>query len=499
VLIALAARAGRNRAGDRARCRGTVAGRRRTAPDQPLDGLAGAAEILRSVAWFGLLLALYWRAGQARVAGVVIRFGVAGLVLALAGLAALTPGLGTAIMLPTLGSPALLARLALAITTVLLAENLYRNADESARWHVNLPCIALGGLSVLDILLYADAVLSRQFARLPGCQGRADRACHAAAGDRRRARAAAAPAAVGLAPGGVPRRDAGGGRRLPAGHRRGGRGDAPAGAADPSATWGRAMQISLVAIAAMAAAVIAASQTARSRIRRGVVDHFFAARYDYRREWLRCVDTLSADDRAEAPVRAIRALADPADSPAGCLLLRDPTEAGGPRATRASAGPGREHAAAGRPGDWRRPQADPHLRDGAWVAEFGLEAPPPDIVAAFGKPWLAVPLLHHRDGVLGVVLLAPPRVTFPLDVETFDLLRTLGQEVAMFLAERRAAERLADQRSSRSTPSASPSSHDVKTVSSQLSLLLANAEENIADPEFQTDMLMTVRASAERD
>lgn len=110
-----------------------------------------------------------------------------------------------------------------------------------------------------------------------------------------------------------------------------------------------------------------------------------------------------------------------------------------------------------------------------------------------------MPLLHHRDGVLGVVLLAPPRVTFPLDVETFDLLRTLGQEVAMFLAERRAAERPGRPAQAPGHQALRLRRHDVKTVGSQLSLLLANAEENIADPEFQTDMLMTVRCtSAER-
>ena len=40
--------------------------------------------------------------------------------------------------------------------------------------------------------------------------------------------------------------------------------------------------------------------------------------------------------------------------------------------------------------------------------------------------------------------------------------------------------------------------HDVKTVSSQLEMLLANAEGNLQDPEFQHDMLVTVRASAAR-
>lgn len=69
----------------------------------------------------------------------------------------------------------------------------------------------------------------------------------------------------------------------------------------------------------------------------------------------------------------------------------------------------------------------------------------------------------------------------------------------MFLAERQAAERLVDQRRLQDYAKRFAFvAHDVKTVSSQLSLVLANAEENLQDPEFQQDMLTTVRASAER-
>jgi putative PEP-CTERM system histidine kinase len=474
-------------------------------PATPLDGLAGAAEILRSAAWFALLLGLYWHAGRARVAGAVLRFALAGLLLAAIALAALLPGGllpgAGADLLPSLGSPALLARLGLAIATVLLAENLFRNADEAARWHVNLPCIVLGGLSILDLLLYADAVLSRRFsaawldARMLLTALAMPVLAIAAARGRRLRRPMQVSRQVmfhgaTLVVGGAFLLGIGAAgellRRL--------------GAGTEGDGWGRAVQISLLAGAAMAAAVGLASASVRSRIRRGVIDHFFAARHDYRREWLRCVDTLSDDGAGEAPIRAIRAVADPADSPAGALLLREAPDLGN------AAGEAARYRWAG---SWNLPQpaalALPPghpliaaLKDGAWVAELGQD-PPPDITAAFGKLWLAVPLLHHREGVLGVVLLALPRAPFPLDVETFDLLRTLGQEVAMFLAERRAAERLVDQRQLADYAARFAFvAHDVKTVSSQLSLLLANADENIADPEFQRDMLMTVRSSAER-
>jgi putative PEP-CTERM system histidine kinase len=461
-------------------------------PAAPLDGWAGAAEILRSALWYALLLALYWHAGRARVAGSVLRFGLAGACLAIAGLLALAPGIGAGIMLPSLGSPSLLARLSLAIATVLLAENLYRNADEAARWHVNLPCIALGGLSILDILLYADAVLSRAFspafldARAVLTALAMPLLAIAAARGRRLRRPLAVSRQVVFH----------GATLMVAGAFLLGIGAAGEVLRQLGADWGKAVQISLVAAAAMAGAVGLASQSVRSRIRRSVVDHFFAARYDYRREWLRCVDTLSDDEVAEPEIRAIRAIADPADSPGGALLLRDAAETA-------------QQARFRWAGSWNVPQpaalalGPDHaliraLRDGTWVEQLGAAAPP-DIAAAFGKLWLAVPLLHHREGILGVVLLAPPRAPFPLDVETFDLLRTLGQEVAMFLAERRAAERLVDQRQLQDYAKRFAFvAHDVKTVSSQLSLLLANADENISDPDFQRDMLMTVRASAER-
>jgi putative PEP-CTERM system histidine kinase len=465
-------------------------------PRNPLDGPAGAAEILRAAVWFALLLALYWRVGHGRVAGPVMRFGLAGTILSGIAMAMLTPGAGVSIVLPSLGSPALLARLGLAIATVLLAENLYRNADEAARWHVNLPCIVLGGLSILDLLLYADAVLSRRFSEAL-IDSRAvltalamPLLAVAAARGRRLRRPLAVSRQVAfhgatLMIGGAFLLGIGAVgellRRL--------------GTDETGAEWTRAVQISLLAAALMAAAVAVASQSARSRFRRQVVDHFFAVRYDYRREWLRCVDTLSADEgETEAPVRAIRAIADPVDAPRGALLLLDSPEGGGNARYRWA-------------GSWNMPEPPvalppdhpliTALRGGAWVAE--LANPPADLAEGFGKLWLAVPLLHHREGVMGVVLLGPPRAPFALDVETFDLLRTLGQEVAMFLAERRAALRLVDQRQLQDYARRFAFvAHDVKTVSSQLSLLLANADENISDPEFQRDMLMTVRASAER-
>ena len=50
-------------------------------------------------------------------------------------------------------------RLGIAVCNLLLLENLYFNTPPEARWHVNLLCVALGGMFLYDLVLYSDAAL----------------------------------------------------------------------------------------------------------------------------------------------------------------------------------------------------------------------------------------------------------------------------------------------------------------------------------------------------
>lgn len=477
-------------------------------PEAALLGAAGLAEVLRSLAWCVLLLLLCRRYGGPGALPLIRRFALAAAAAGGLSLLLLWPATTAALPLPSLGSPDLLARLGLSLVVVLLAENLYRNTPEAARWHVNLPAILLGGLAAFDVLLYADAALSRSFSR-PMLDARAVLAMLtmpllviAALRDRRIRRDPPVSRAVvfhsatliiaGVFLLGV---GAAGEMLRHLGQTMGG------------ADWASAAQVSLLASAVVACAVALASRSARSRLRGLVVDHFFAGRYDYRQEWLRCVATLSAPE-AEAPAehRAIRAIADAVDSPAGVLLLQDPDHpAAGCRWAGSWNLPVTPLALAGdHPLLARAAAADMAVELGASPAATGATmagdgGAPAELAAAYGTLWLAVPLPHHREGLLGLVLLAPPRAPFPLDREVFDLLRTLGREVALFLAERRAAERLADQRGLEDYARRFAFvAHDVKNVASQLSLVVANAEDNIDNPDFQQDMLVTLRASVER-
>ncbi|MGG5886954.1 XrtA/PEP-CTERM system histidine kinase PrsK [Falsiroseomonas sp. HC035] len=449
-------------------------------PETPLTGLSGALEIARSATWLGVLLLLGWRVGGTAARSLSLRFALAGVVLVLGGLAALLPGTPQP---EGLGSPSLLARLGLALLVVVVAENLLRNVGRAVRWHVILPCLTLGALSAFDVVLHADAALHHSYAQAM-LDARAvltavalPLLAIAAARDRRWHRDPPVSRQVVFH----------GATLVIAGTFLTGVGAVGEGLRRLGADWGQAAQISLLAGALLAVAVGVSSASMRSRLRRLVVDHFFAARFDYRAEWLRCVATLSAQN-AEAEQRAITAIADPVDSPAGLLLLRD-----APMTPLRWAG------------SWNLPASAMVLAAGhplLQATEDGtriVTQMPGDLDPALGPIWIAVPLRHHRDGLLGLVLLAPPRAPFRLDQEAFDLLRAVGREVALFLAERRAAERLHDQRAlAEHAKRFAFVAHDVKNVASQLTLVLANAEDNISDPDFQRDMLLTVGAAATR-
>jgi putative PEP-CTERM system histidine kinase len=468
-------------------------------PETPLTGLSGALDLLRSVAWYLFILHLYRRTVRAR-GQLTQAFAMMGFV------ALLVIGVTVLVEPTTSGGFSLLsagtaARLGLAVCNILLIENLYQNVPDEAKWYINLPCIGLGALFVFDIVLSADAVLFRQAS--PGLLGGRAVATAivapllAVAAVRNRdwkidihvSRSAAFHSAtlvvagiflLGLSAVGEAFRHLGPG-------------------------WSGVAESSLVFAGITATAVLLTSGSARSRLRSLVVDNFFSNRFDYRREWLRCIATLSgAETEAKLPVRVIRAVADIVDSPGGILYLR---ASGGAGATREAP----FHWAGG----WNLPSggmpiaADAalaaRLRRGGWTVQLDAATRPAEVPE---RAWLAVPLpLGHEAAaaqdttadLLGFILLAPPRAPFRLDSEVFELLRIVGREVATYVAEQRATETMTQGRQlAEYGKRFAFVAHDIKNVSSQLSLLLSNAERHIANPEFQRDMLTTVRASVQK-
>lgn len=449
-----------------------------------VTGPAAWLEVLRSAAWYGFILHLYRRSAGGNEQ-VVTAFRTMGLlaVLVVCGTPLLDSLSGQSFGM--LRSAATASRLGFAVCNVLLLENLYFNTPPESRWNINLLCVALGGVFIYDLILYADAILFHRLsfvlleARAPAVTLAAPLIALAIVRNRRWAidihvsrdvvfhsftligsgLFLLAIALIGEV------------------FRRGG------------SEWGRVAETTMIFGAVLAVAVTLTSGSARSRIRTMVVDNFFSHRYDYRKEWLRCIDTLTAPESFVAlPRRAVRAAAEVVDSPAGTLFVRPPQDVAFQWA-----------------GSWNMPAATAPIPPGHPIVkllESGTSVVVLDEHDASGewlpdlpRAWLALPL-NHFGSVIGFIVLAKSRAQFKLDQEARDLLRVVGHEIASRVAEQRAMQVLSQTQQLREySQRFAFVIHDIKNVSGQLSMLLTNAEVYADNPDFQRDMLATVRAS----
>jgi putative PEP-CTERM system histidine kinase len=392
---------------------------------------------------------------------------------------------------------ALFIRLVGAVIGLALVENLYRNTPTERRWSVKYLCFAIGGMFVFDLFIYADAMLFQRLdANLLDARGATSvlltpLIAIAASRNpqwsldvfvsRRVVFHSTTLIAAGLylllmAAAGYYLREFGGG-------------------------WGSVLQITFLFGSIILLAVILTSGRVRSYVAVLLNKHFFRYKYDYRVEWLRFIDTISAHDRIRnLHARAIQAAADVVDSPEGGLWLAG--ENGDFRLVR----------------EWNR-RIDPLLVEpaGGALAEFfrrrnwvlnldeseDNDAQPKDLdlpawLAGLDWAWLVLPLAH-RGRLLGFIILSHPRAHRTLNWEDYDLLKTLSQQIASYLREQESEKALLAARQFESfNRRFAFVVHDIKNLVSQLSLLVSNADKHADNPAFRQDMIDTVRDSVEK-
>lgn len=384
--------------------------------------------------------------------------------------------------------------LALAVTGLALAEQLFRRAPEEVRWSIKPLCLGLAGGFVFDLYLYADALL---FARLDpdllAARGLAQALVIpfiALATVRNKewtlnitlSRGMVFHSTAFLACGIYLLAVAGAGYYV---RYFGG-------------SWGAAFQAGFIFAALLLLGWLFSSGALRARLRVFINKNFYSYRYDYREEWLRFTGLLAEREASANPLqRCIQALANLVESPAGVLWVRD-------------AGEGYEQAAR-----WNFPALE-HSVDGplaaflartGWVidlAEYAREPSRypglalPQWLAGLPSAWLVVPIVA-QDELLGYVVLAKPRAPIDVNWEVRDLLKTAARQVGSFLAATRASEALLEARKFEAFNKMSAFVvHDLKNLAAQLALLLKNAERHRQNPRFQDDMLATVRHVSER-
>jgi putative PEP-CTERM system histidine kinase len=266
-------------------------------------------------------------------------------------------------------------------------------------------------------------------------------------------------------------------------------------------SWGEVAGIVFMVAVIALVAVLAVSPSTRARVRVFLMKTFFQYKYDYRREWLRFISTLTESGLDNVPTTSVRAVAQIVNSPGGVVWVQErDTEPYLPIAS------------------WRRaiPTISPldgesslvrFLRDRQWTVDLeelkreparydGLELPP--WLTSSDEWWLVVPLLLGSR-LSGFILLARPRVVPALNFEDHDLLRTVGRHVATHISQAEADRRLAEASQfgayNRLTAFLM---HDLNNLIAQQSMVVKNAERFRHNPQFVDDAIATIAHSVSR-
>ena len=267
-------------------------------------------------------------------------------------------------------------------------------------------------------------------------------------------------------------------------------------------TWGTIAQVRFLFGAVLMLLILLFSSQLRASLRVLINKHFFHYKFEYRDEWLRFIGALTTQEPDEQlRERTIMAIAHIHNCPGGMLWLHRDRN--------------RYELAA----KWQMPvPTDPcsvaadsplvdQLRNREWIFNYDEHryalrgdnyVALPECLARIENAWLIVPLIFHQR-LLGMVLLARPQVAQALNWEDYDLLRILGRQSAVHLAQLDAAQALSQAKEFEACNRLSAYvMHDLKNLIAQLSLVVSNAARHKNNPQFMEDAIQTVENSVNK-
>jgi putative PEP-CTERM system histidine kinase len=386
--------------------------------------------------------------------------------------------------------------LAIALAGLLLIEQLYRNTPPESRWSIKPLALGVGGLFAYDLFLYSQGML---FSALDTATWVARGAVNilfipliAIAARRNRdwdlrifvsrqvVFYSTTLIAVGLY---LLLMSLGGYAILIYG-----------------GVWGDLAQVVFFVGAILVLITLLFSATLRARFKVFLSKHFYRNKYDYRDEWLRLTATLAGFEDSSTRQIFIKAMAQIVGSPAGVLWVLDDKQ----HSYQLLAA---YEASSAVPDILIDDPMVEFIKDAGWLIDLEeLKQNPkhygdlkvPEWLANNSEAWLIVPLMS-RQHLLGIVMLTKAPGPPNLNYEDRDLLKTVGNHVAVHLAQEKSDNLLAEaQQFEAYNRLTAFLMHDLNNLIAQQSLIVKNAEKHKRNPEFIDDAMQTVANSVSR-
>lgn len=243
-------------------------------------------------------------------------------------------------------------------------------------------------------------------------------------------------------------------------------------------SWGAVAQTIFFAGAILVLVAMLFSHSVRARVRVFLSKHFFSNKYDYREEWLRLIATIAAFEDSSTRQIMVKAIAQIVDSPSGSLWALDEN--------------GKEFVVAA---SYNEPETMPNIaakdslvefiRREGWLIDLAEYERSPALYDGLDLPewmmeratlWLIVPMMF-RQQLIGLVTLAKAPGPPTLNYEDRDLLKTVGSHLAVHLAQERADSLLVEaQQFEAYNRLTAFLMHDLNNLIAQQSLIIRNAE-----------------------
>ena len=258
--------------------------------------------------------------------------------------------------------------------------------------------------------------------------------------------------------------------------------------------WGGFLQLVIFMLAALALLLLLASGGIRAKLRVWISRNFFSYHYDYREEWVRFNETITdTESGQDLPARCLTAVAQLVESVGGALWLKDEHKQLSLQSSQAIPDDILSQLTA--PDTlipfWENREWIININEYSSSTEEYHDLVIPDSIVNHENFWLILPLFLHQK-LVGCIILCQPRTPITLTWEHYDLLKVATRHAASYLSQYQAAKLLNQANQFRAVNQTTAFLvHDIKTMISQLSLMVQNAEKHKHNPAFIDDMINT--------